>query len=215
MQKKLNLKLVLVDSHLLFRKGLKAIISDYPDLEVVGDFSAWKDSIPLLQSNKIDILIIDTNFSEFSASEVKKFISNGFHNPKILALTFVNSIQQSLDVITSGVDGYLLKDEEIENLVENIRNVCAGNFVLSEKLNQDLIALIKEKTNFPFHYVLSEREFDVLKLIQDGFTNKEISMQLFLSENTVKTHLKHIYKKLSVKSRKEAIRKAKMWGFFK
>lgn len=212
---KTKLQLVLIDSHLLFRKGLKAIISDYPDFEVVGDFSTWKECILLLQNEKVDILILDTNFSEFSANEIKKLVSKGNDYPKIIALTFANSMIQSLDVITSGVDGYLLKDEEIDNLIANLKNAYTGNFVLSEKLNKDLIALIKEKTNFPFHFLLSEREFEVLKLVHAGLTNREISQKLFLSENTIKTHLKHIYKKFSVKSRKDAIQKAKMWGFFK
>jgi len=214
-QNKTELKIVLVDTHLLFRKGLKAIISDYPDFEVVGDFSTWKESIPIFQNEIVDILVIDTDFSEFSANELKTLVSKGNDYPKILALTFSNSMIQSLDVITSGVDGYLLKDEEIENLIAHLRNVCTGNFVLSEKLNNDVIGLIKEKSNFPFHFLVSEREFEVLKLVQDGLTNKEISQKLFLSENTIKTHLKHIYKKFSVKSRRDAIQKAKMWGFFR
>lgn len=214
MKNKEKIRLVLVDNHLLFRKGLKAIISDYTDFEVIGDFSNWRDCIPLLQNEKVDILVIDTNFSNFSANDFKKSVSKGIDFPKILALTFANSIFQSHEVITSGVDGYLLKDEEIENLIANLRKVHSGIFVLSEQLNQELISLIKEKTNFPFHYLLSEREFEVLKLVHEGLTNKEISQKLFLSENTVKTHLKHIYKKIAVKSRKDAILKAKMWGFF-
>jgi len=212
---KTKIKLVLVDNHVLFRKGLKAILSDYSDFEVIGDFSNLHESLPLIQFGNIDILIIDTDFSKFSSKELKINEPGREKSTKVLALTLENSPIQNLNVITSGVDGYLLKDEEIEDLITNLKKIFEGKFVLSEKLNKNLVDLIQEKMNFPFHYILSEREFDVLRLVQDGLTNKEISQNLFLSENTVKTHLKHIFKKLSVKNRKDAIAKAKMWGIFK
>ncbi len=213
--KKSLIKLLLVDNHVLFRKGLKAILVDYPDFEIIGDFSDIKECIPLLQSEKVDIILIDTDFQKVSFKEIKNFDSDDLTTPKIVALTFANSINDSLDVISSGVDGYLLKDEEIEDLITFLKNACKGIFVLSEKLTNNLVNLVREKVEFPINFLLSDRELEVLKLVYSDYSNKQVSQTLYLSENTIKTHLKHIYNKLSVTSRKEAIIKAKLWGIFR
>lgn len=209
------IKLLLVDNHVLFRKGLKAILVDYPDFEIIGDFSDIKECIPLLQSEIVDIILIDTDFQNVSFREIKVLDSENQKTPKIVALTFANSLNDSLDVISSGVDGYLLKDEEIDDLITYLINTSKGIFVLSDKLVNNLVNLVRQKVEFPISFLLSERELEVLKLVFSGYSNKQVSQALYLSENTIKTHLKHIYNKLSVKSRKEAIIKAKLWGIFR
>lgn len=200
---------------MLFRKGLKAILVDYPDFEIIGDFSDIKECIPLLQSEIVDIILIDTDFQNVSFREIKVLDSENQKTPKIVALTFANSLNDSLDVISSGVDGYLLKDEEIDDLITYLINTSKGIFVLSDKLVNNLVNLVRQKVEFPISFLLSERELEVLKLVFSGYSNKQVSQALYLSENTIKTHLKHIYNKLSVKSRKEAIIKAKLWGIFR
>lgn len=212
---KTKIKLLLVDNHVLFRKGLKAIISEFQDFEIIGDFSDLEDSIPLIHTGIVDIVVIDTDFTKVSFFDILELGSAHKRNTKFIALTFADSLNESLDVISSGVDGYLLKVEEIDDLILSLKKAYKGEFVLSDKLTNNLIDLIREKVNFPFHNLLSERELDVLRLVYSGYSNKQISQELFLSENTIKTHLKHIYNKFSVKNRKEAIVKAKMWGIFR
>jgi DNA-binding NarL/FixJ family response regulator len=106
----------------------------------------------------------------------------------------------------------LLKNEEVDLIVDYLRKINAGRFMLSESMVEELVQLLIEKNEFPVHYYISEREMEVLKLLKTGLSNQQISKRLFLSENTIKTHIKHIFKKLSVSNRKDAIEKAILWG---
>jgi DNA-binding NarL/FixJ family response regulator len=207
-----KLKIILVDTHVLFRKGLKAILSDYTDFTVVSDFSNWNECIPNLLTEKVDIIIIDTDFSKFAKEEFPIFFKENNLHTKILALTLANSKKEVLSAIQTGINGYLLKNEEIDVLVQNLKRLHQGKFVVSDDLVEQIVQLIKVKNDFPFQYFLSERELDVLKLVNSGSSNKQISQSLFISENTVKTHIKHLFKKFSVNNRKDVVEKAKYWG---
>ncbi|HSM26348.1 MAG TPA: response regulator transcription factor [Anaerolineaceae bacterium] len=210
-----KIKIILIDHHVLFRKGLRAILNDYPSFEVVGDYSDWDEYQQKNFTADINILIVDTDFSQYTKEELRMKKNRINKTAKILALSFLNSHYDLLDALKTGVDGFLLKDEAIETLVDNLKKVHQGKFVLSEDLIEVLIRLLVEKNDFPFHNFLSKRELIVLEMLNSGFTNKQISQKLFLSENTIKTHLKHIFKKFSVNNRKKAVEKAKLWGILR
>lgn len=210
-----KISIYLIDNHVLFRKGLKAILADYPDFNIVGDTSNYYEAELILKENPVDMILIDTDFfaitnNEFSENILKKNLTK-----KIVALTLAKSRLEFLNAIKSGIHGYILKEEEIDYLINCIKKIHSGRFLVSESMVDKLVELLIEKSEFPINLLISDRELDVLRLIQKGFSNSQISTHLFLSENTIKTHIKHIYKKMSVSNRKEAIEKGILWGIIK
>lgn len=209
------ISIFIIDNHALFRKGLKAILTDYSDFKIVGDASNYVDAELFLIENPVDLILIDTDFykitnNEFSDNILKKNLAK-----KVVALTFAKSRLEFLNAIKSGIHGYILKDEEIDYLINCIKKIHTGRFIVSESMVEELVELLIKKSEFPINLLISDREIEVLGLIQNGYSNSQIGKHLFLSENTIKTHIKHIYKKMSVSNRKEAIEKGILWGILK
>ncbi|MDO9085691.1 MAG: response regulator transcription factor [Anaerolineaceae bacterium] len=212
MNKDKKIKIFLVDNHVLFRKGLMAILNDYDDLNVIGDVSTYQECIPLLLKEPADLLVMDTDFRNLNAFEIKNNIIDEKLSTRVIAVTLSKTRLDFLYALKSGINGYLLKDEEVEILVDCLRKIHIGRFIISEAMIEKLVHLLIEKNEFPVHSFISERELEVLQMLETGLSNQQISKRLFLSENTIKTHIKHIFKKLSVTNRKDAIEKAILWG---
>ena len=209
------ISIFLIDNHALFRKGLKAILVDYPDFKVVGDASTYLEAGSFLQENPVDLILIDTDFHTITNNEFSENILRKNLSKKVVALTLAKTRLEFLNAIKSGIQGYILKDEEIDYLIECLNKIHSGQFIVSESMVEKLVELLIEKSEFPIDVLISDREFEVLSLIKNGFSNVQISKYLFLSENTIKTHIKHIFKKMSVSNRKEAIEKGILWGILK
>lgn len=212
MRKQNPIKLFLVDKHTLFRKGLRAVLADYPVFEVIGDSSNFLEAELQLTDHPVDIILLDTEFGNVKEIDFVSRLSQEKYSKFVVVLTLSKSRLDFLSAIKSGVNGYLLKDEEIEYLVDSILKIYDGRFIVSELLLGSLVEFVREKDEFPRDLLLSEREFEVLKLMQKRFSNHQISKKLFVTENTIKTHIKHIYKKMSVSKRDEAIEKGILWG---
>jgi DNA-binding NarL/FixJ family response regulator len=207
-----KIKLFLIDNHVLFRKGLKAILLDYPQLEILGEALNYDDAKPKLAKTPVDIVVIDIDLKNLSSAYFADNFFNKGLTKKVLVLTFARSRMEILRGINAGANGYLLKNEEIDVLLDSFKKIMQGNFVLSDGLVSDLIHFVAEKNDLPIRSIFSKREIEILELIKEGKSNPEISQTLFISENTVKTHIKNLYKKLSVSSRKESIEKGILWG---
>lgn len=210
-----SIRIFLIDNHALFRKGLKAILSDYPNFDIIGDSSNYLQAESILQENPVDMILIDTDFYTIKNNEFSENFLNKNLTKKIVALTFAKSKLEFLNAIKSGIHGYILKDEEIEYLIVCIEKIHSGRFIVSESMVDKLVELLIQKSEFPINFLISDRELEVLNLIQNGYSNSQIGKHLFLSENTIKTHIKHIYKKMSVSNRREAIEKGILWGILK
>jgi DNA-binding NarL/FixJ family response regulator len=215
MKNEKNIKIFLIDNHVLFRKGLKAVLADYPYIKIVGDASSYLEAESILQENPVDMVLIDTDFYIIKNNELSENLLKKNLTKKVVALTLAKSKLELLNAIKSGIQGYILKDEEIESLIECIKKIHAGRFIVSELMIEKLVELLIQKSEFPINLLISDRELEVLNFIQIGLSNSQIGKQLFLSENTIKTHIKHIYKKMSVSNRKEAIEKGILWGILK
>ncbi|MBW6471588.1 MAG: response regulator transcription factor [Anaerolineaceae bacterium] len=215
MKNEKSISIFLIDTHALFRKGLKAILADYPNFEIIGDTSSYLQAESILQENPVDMILIDTDFYTIKNNEFFENILKKNLTKKVVALTLAKSRLEFLNAIKSGIHGFILKDEEIEFLIECIKKIYAGRFIVSESMVEKLVELLIQKSEFPINLLISNRELEVLNLIQNGYSNNQIGKHLFLSENTIKTHIKHIYKKMSVSNRKEAIEKGILWGILK
>lgn len=212
MVEKPKLRILLADDHVLFRKGLKEILSDFPEFEVVAESSDGSTILQLLNETEVDILLMDLNMPGMNGIEATHRIRARDALIKIIMLTVSDQESDVINSILAGVDGYILKNEDINILVESITKVYKGEKVLSERILPYLFKALQMKNDFPVHILLSNRELEVMKLLAVGKKNEEIAEALFISENTVKTHLKRIYEKMSVNSREEAVNKGILWG---
>jgi two-component system NarL family response regulator len=188
---------MLADDHLIVREGLVTVLSEEPDFEFTGFAEDGQQACEEYAKLLPDVLLLDLRMPKRDGLEVARELVNKFQAKVIILTTFDNEedLKQSLK---AGAKGYLLKEAEKEEIADAIRTVAKGGNYLPAKLGGKL-------AKFAFRAELTERELEVLRLMCDGKSNKEIGAKLFITEGTVKTHVKSIFYKLDVISRSEAV----------
>lgn len=212
MGNKKQIKIFLIDENVLFRKGLCAILSDYPDFHVTGDAPNLTTGGLFLKNHTVDLVLIDLDLNQAQENELYNKIIKKNLSKKVVILTLSTSKPAFLNAIKSGINGFLLKNEEVDHLLECLKKINDGKFIVSESMISQLVEFVVEKNEFPKKKLLSDRELEVLIFLKDGFSNSQISKKLFVTENTIKTHIKHIYKKMSVSNREAAVQRGILWG---
>ncbi|WP_258240793.1 two-component system response regulator NarL [Pseudidiomarina homiensis] len=202
----LRSSIMLVDDHPLLRKGLKQLISMEGDLEVVAEFSNGSDAIPRAVELDPDLIILDLNMQGMDGLETLKHMRDEGVTSRIIMLTVSDADEDVVSAITNGADGYLLKDMEPEQLIEQIKRAIEGKMVLSEVITEVLATALRRPAPQGGGKLesLTNRELEILKLIAKGMSNKVIARELDISDGTVKVHVKHLLKKLGLRSRVEA-----------
>ena len=196
--------IILTDDHQVVREGMKFLLSATSDINVVKDFDNGADTLKYLEDNhnNINLVLTDLVMPEMDGIELTKLLKEKYKQIKVLVLSSYTSEEYIRPVFRAGADGYIIKEMEVEELVQSINNVIEGDRVV----HPDILKVIDEKGNLPHERnVLSRRETEVLKEIVKGQSNKEISEVLFVSEKTVKTHVSHILNKLEVSDRTQAV----------
>lgn len=197
------MRIFLADDHPLLRTGLRLSLNQHDDIEVSGEASDGFLTVEKIQADPPDLALIDIDMPGISGIGVIKILRENFHRMKLLVLSSYNDDKYIRDAMRAGADGYVLKSVSTDELVRIIRSFCQGTSLISPYLvNLTLIA--EEDSNHPVIVELTEREKEILKCIAEGKSNKEISQTLFVSVETVKSHIKNLYKKLHVKNRVEA-----------
>ncbi|MEM7697633.1 MAG: response regulator transcription factor [Verrucomicrobiota bacterium] len=187
-------RILLVDDHLIVRKGLASLLDDEPDLEVVAEASSGGEAIAWLAENKADLIILDLRLRDMSGIDVAAELPGA----RILMLSSFMHEDEIRRAFEVGAIGYLSKDKSSEELLDAVRKAAQG-----EKVMPAEISLLLAKSEFSNH--LSERELETLRHIARGRANKEIASELSISENTVKNHVKSILSKLEVHDRTHAV----------
>jgi len=200
--------LVIVDDHVLFRRGLISLLEDMPEFKVLGEAGNGIEALEVLKRCHPDICLLDVNMPEMGGIEAVTQIRREQIPVIILMLTISNNNEDLLAAIRAGADGYLLKNIEPEELRRSLLRIHAGEGVLSPEVTGAVLKAIASQPCDSPDLLLSEREVDVLKSLASGQTTAEIASGLFISENTVKTHIRHILEKLDASNRAEAVRKA-------
>jgi DNA-binding NarL/FixJ family response regulator len=206
-----RLRVMVVDDHALFRRGLQTILEQEPDLELVGEASDGAEAVEKAQEMMPDVVLMDVRMPKRSGIEATTQIKDLLPHAKILMLTISDEEADLYDAIKAGASGYLLKEIPIEEVADAIRSVWAGQSRISpamaSKLLNEFSAMAKSGEDRPQVPTpkLTDREMEVLRLVATGMNNRDIAKQLYISENTVKNHIRNILEKLHLHSRMEAV----------
>ncbi len=198
--------ILLVDDHPLLRKGLMQLIELEDELEVVGEACSGQEALSKAIALDPDLIVLDLNMQGMDGLETLKHLRDADVTARIVMLTVSDNDEDVVQAITYGADGYLLKDMDPETIIDRIKEAALGKMVISEKLTSVLAGAIRKSDNKKANLLaqLTSRELEILKYIAKGLSNKLIGRELDISDGTVKVHVKHILKKLHLKSRVEA-----------
>jgi len=198
--------ILIIDDHPLFRKGLMQLIQSAEEFDIVGEASGGKDGIALAHTLKPDMILLDLNMKDMSGIEVLRTLKSSDLDSRIIMLTVSDHAEDLIAALRAGADGYLLKDMEPEDLLANIRAAGLGRMTLNEKLSGMLARALNEgsRPKTSGEAGLTEQESKILDHLATGKSNKLIAHELGIAEGTVKVHVKHLLKKLNLKSRVEA-----------
>lgn len=191
------IRVMLVDDHPAFRKGMAALIESEPGLEVVAQTGDGREALSLYRQKKPDVVLMDLRLPGIGGVEATMAIRKEFSDARVIVLTTFDTDEDIYRAVQSGAKSFLLKDTPEDELAATIRAVHAGEHPLPPKLAKRLAERQRRAD-------LSEREMEVLQLLIKGRSNKEIGASLFISEDTVKAHLKTLFSKLKVQDRTEA-----------
>ncbi|MDC2826054.1 response regulator [Rodentibacter pneumotropicus] len=193
-----KLKVLLIDDHPLMRRGIKQLIELEEHFEVIADVGSGAEGISVALQTSPDLIILDLNMKGLSGLDTLRGLRAEEVDARIAILTVSDAKNDIFALIDAGADGYLLKDTEPEILLEEIKRIAKGEVILSNSIKNLLIE--REHRRDPME-LLTDREMGVLRLIATGLSNKQIAGQLFISEETVKVHIRNLLRKLNVHSR--------------
>jgi len=205
------IRVLIVDDHELFRKGLQMVLEAETDIDVVGEASDGNEAIEQAEATTPDVVLMDVRMPKRSGIEATIAIKDTLPSTKILMLTISDEEADLYEAIKAGASGYLLKEISIEEVSGAVRAVHQGQSLISpsmaSKLLTEFASMVKrrdERAQVPGPR-LTDRELEVLKLVAKGMNNRDIGQELFISENTVKNHVRNILEKLHLHSRMEAV----------
>ncbi len=211
-----SIRVILADDHALVRQGIRQFLEEAGDIEVVGEAANGEGALQLVAQLRPDIAVLDVQMPGMGGIEATRQIKERFPQVRVLILTAYEEDPYIFALLRAGAQGYILKTAEADDLVRAVRAVYRGESALSPQVTQKVVRQIQ--SGAPAGATeqvepLSEREIEILRLAAQGLTNKAIGRQLNLSERTVQGHLAHIYGKLSVTSRTEAVTEALKRGW--
>ncbi len=208
-----KIRLVLAEDHAVVRQGTKQLLQRYSDLEVVGEAGDGEEAVAIVKDLQPDVAILDVRMPRMTGIEATRKIKAECPNVAILILTAHDDDEYVFALLEAGANGYLLKTAEIEELVKAIHAVNSGQPALDPLITRKVVSQFMSGKSLPD--VMSQvgdemdgltgRELEVLQMVGQGLTNKEVAQRLFISDRTVQAHLSNIFSKLQVTSRTEAV----------
>jgi two-component system nitrate/nitrite response regulator NarL len=199
------IRIVVVDDHTLFRRGMIALLAREPGFAVVGEAADGFEGIRTVAAQKPDIVLLDLHMPGITGIEALKAILKETSGTHVVMLTVSEDAEDLLTALRSGAQGYLLKNIDSEFLVASIRRAADGESVISPEMTGKLVREVRAGAQpLPPDHTLSPREREILQHLAKGASNKEIARALDVAESTVKIHVQHILRKLNLNSRVQA-----------
>jgi DNA-binding NarL/FixJ family response regulator len=209
------IRVLIADDHALFRRGLEMVLEEEDDIDLVGQASDGTEAVSVAGESLPDIVLMDIRMPKISGIEACRAIKDLAPSAKIVILTISDEEEDLFEAIRAGASGYLLKDIPLDEVAEAVRSVHGGQSLINPsmagKLLSEFATLAKrdaeeeERVQHVAAPKLTDREMEVLKLVARGMNNRDIAKELFISENTVKNHVRNILEKLQIHSRMEAV----------
>ncbi len=204
-----KIRVLIADDHIVFRQGTRALLEQEPDLEVIGEAGDGEEAINMAKELNPDVAIIDIAMPVVDGIAATKQIKESCPDTNILILSAYDDDQFVFRLLQAGAAGYLLKSVPSSELITAIRAVKAGDSILHPAIARKVLSRFVPSSDKPKDHVkpgiLNKREIELLTLVAHGASNKEIAHEFSVSVRTVQSHLRHIFKKLGVNSRTEAV----------
>lgn len=213
-------RLLIIDDHALVRDGLKVMLSIEPDLEIVGEAANGKEALELCHSLRPNLALMDLRMAGMDGLSATRTIKLRYPEVSVLVLTAHENEEYMLEAIRAGASGYVLKDAPRQQLSDSIRRVLEGESVLTQGLAARLIRQLADEIGQSREHspereerrrildLLTPREIEVLRLLAQGYSNSEIAKSLYVTAGTAKNHVEHIFAKLEVSDRTQAVVRA-------
>ncbi|WLQ15757.1 two-component system response regulator NarL [Hahella aquimaris] len=197
--------IMMVDDHPLFRKGIRQLIELEDELDIVAEAKNGEEGLARAKELEPDLILLDLNMQGMDGLDTLRAIRAAGVDSRIIMLTVSDNEADVVNCFRAGADGYLLKDMEPEDILEKIKQVTLGKMAISERLTEILASALRKPVEAADPSAsLTSREYEILTRIAQGHSNKVIARDLNISDGTVKVHVKHILKKMGMRSRVEA-----------
>ncbi|HEU0101104.1 MAG TPA: response regulator transcription factor [Mycobacteriales bacterium] len=206
-----RIRVLVADDHALYRRGLEMVLSAEDDIEIVGEAGDGAEAIARAEELLPDVVLMDIRMPRRSGIEACTAIKDAAPSTKIVMLTISDDESDLFEAVRAGANGYLLKDVPGEDIAEGVRAVAGGQSLISPSMAGALLTEFAEISRRSTERAqvpgprLTDREMQVLRLVARGMANKDIAAELYISENTVKNHVRNILEKLQLHSRMEAV----------
>jgi DNA-binding NarL/FixJ family response regulator len=209
--KDLPIKIILTDDHQVVRDGLKSMLSDIPDIQIIAQAATGNELFSILKTHKAEVLILDIELPDISGLEICSKVNNSYPDLKVLILSMYTGEEFIFKALAEGARGYLPKNTTRDELVEAIRSIANGKEyyspMISEIMLKSYIKSAKSKNSIDKDlHELSKRELEVLKMLAEGIPNFDIAEKLFISIRTVESHKSHIMQKLELHTTAELVK---------
>ncbi|HWZ31249.1 MAG TPA: response regulator transcription factor [Bryobacteraceae bacterium] len=199
------IKILLADDHALVRQGFKMILSAQPDMEIVGEAGNGREAVELAEKLQPDLIVMDVTMPELNGIEATRRVTTAAPRARVLALSMHKDAVYVREILRAGARGYLLKDSVDADLLAAVRSVAKGEGYLSPGVSDAVLTDYRKHVTDPLD-LLTSREREVLQMIAEGKTNKEIATTLNLSVYTIEAHRGRIMEKLNLHSTGELVR---------
>ncbi|MDH3380513.1 MAG: response regulator transcription factor [Gammaproteobacteria bacterium] len=210
-----KIRVLIADDHAMFREGVRLLLKGEPDLEVVGDVANGNEIIVVAEAVKPHVVLMDISMPGMNGLEATKLLKNRLPDTHVLVLTMHHSEEYFIEMLKLGASGYVLKASDTEQLVDAIREVARGGiFVhpdMASEVLQDYARRLRSEREFG-RTPPSHREKQILGLLAEGYSNKEIAGRLHVSPSTIHSHRTNLMRKLDIKTQHELIRYARRYS---
>ncbi len=194
------IRLHIVDDHQMMIDGLRALLGDEPAFKIIAESNNGKVALAKIEEEQPDVLLTDISMPEMNGLDLTKAVKDKFPNVKIIALSMFGERNTISEMLQAGINGYIVKNTGKQELVQAINKVASGGMFFSDEVSAEMMKAISNPAPKEEVISLTPREIEIVKLIAKEFSNLKIADTLFISERTVETHRKNIFRKTNTKS---------------